>query len=228
MCFSLQADLVAGAVVLPLGALALREVRAPRELPLPALPVLFAVHQLVEALVWAGADGLVSDTTAHRAALAYVVFALPFLPLYLPLAVLLVARPDRRGLVAPFVALGGAVGAYMAWHLWTGGVRTTVRDHAIVYYVGLGEPEISTGLYIVAVVGACVLAGHRWITAFGLANLVGLLVVGYAYADAFASLWCVWAAVSSVLILVHLARVERGADPRGDGESLQPRTDAAR
>ena len=52
MCFSAQADLVAGIVVGGIGVGALRQVHRWRELPLASLPVLFAGHQLVEAFVW--------------------------------------------------------------------------------------------------------------------------------------------------------------------------------
>jgi len=49
VCFSAQADVVAGAVLLPMAVVSLREVRQVRELPFAALPLLFALHQLIEA-----------------------------------------------------------------------------------------------------------------------------------------------------------------------------------
>ena len=48
MCFSPQADFVAGAVVAGVGVETLRRVRFRRELVVGALPLLFGVHQLVE------------------------------------------------------------------------------------------------------------------------------------------------------------------------------------
>ena len=68
MCFSVQADVVAGAVLLPVAGLTLREVRHVRELPFAALPLLFAAHQGVEALVWAAGDGDVSASAGRAAA----------------------------------------------------------------------------------------------------------------------------------------------------------------
>lgn len=212
MCYSVGADLVAGAAILPIGVLALTRVRAARELPLAALPLLFACHQLVEALVWAGADGSVDAGTAHQAAVVYVLFALPFLPTYVPVAVLLVETGRRRQAVLPFLALGLAVSAYMAWHIAANGVRVSVHPHAIVYHVGLGEPELWTGLYIVAVMGACLVSRYRTVVAFGVVNLVGLSLVAWIYQEAFASLWCVYAAVSSVLILAHFAHRSAGSE----------------
>lgn len=204
MCFSLEADLIAGAALLPIGVLSLTKVREARELPLGSLPLLFSIHTLVEALVWAGADGRVGAGVAHTAAVAYVLFALPFLPTFVPAAVLLLEEGRRRWAVLPFLALGIAVSAYMAWHVAANGVRVSAHDHALVYHVSLGDRELWTGLYVLAVMGACLVSRHRYVVAFGVVNVVGLSVVAWAYVDAFASLWCVYAAVSSVLILVHL------------------------
>lgn len=221
MCFSVEADLVTGAVLAPLGVLSLAQVRAPRELLLASLPLLLAAHQLVESLVWAGFDGDVSATTAHGAALAYVIFALPVLPSLLPLAVLLVVDATHRRRVAPFVALGLAVSVVMARVLVDPGLTVTQHPHAIGYYVGFDADDwFWTSMYVVAVTGSCLVSGQRLIQAFGVVNLVGLLVVGIAYVDAFASLWCVYAALSSVLILVHLLRLR--AAGRGPGRASAP------
>jgi hypothetical protein len=205
MCFSTQADLVAGAALVPLGVLVLRQVRSVRDVPLAALPLLFGAHQLVEALVWAGLDGDVSAGLARTAAWSYVVFALPVLPLLVPLAVYLVEDRDHRRRVLPFVALGALVAALMGATLVANGLEVVALDHAIGYYVGLGPDDwFSTSLYVVAVVGACVVASSWALRAFGVVNLVGLVLVALAWADSLASTWCVFAAASSVLLLVHL------------------------
>ena len=43
VCFSVQADVVAGVVLLPMAVVSLREVRHVREVPFASLPLLFAV-----------------------------------------------------------------------------------------------------------------------------------------------------------------------------------------
>ena len=209
MCFSVEADLIAGAVLAPLGVLSLAQVRSPREVLLASLPLLFAAHQLVEALVWAGFDGDVSATVAHRAALAYAIFALAIMPTLVPLAVLLVVDGPHRRRIWPFLGVGIAVSVVMARVLVDPGLTVSQHPHAIGYYVGFdGDDWFWTSLYIVAVVGGCLASGERLIQAFGIANLVGLTVVGLAYVEAFASLWCVYAAFSSVLILAHMLRLQ--------------------
>ncbi len=213
MCFSPEADLVAGAVLLPVGVAALREVRHVREVPFAALPLLFALHQLVESLVWFGESGDVSTCTAQAATTAYVLFALPVLPLLVPLAVMLVEPVGARLRVAPFVALGAVVSLYMGRAALDGPITVRAEAHALVYGVGMDDRVLWSLLYVVAVIGPSLLSGSPSILWFGVLNLVAAVIVGWAYLSGFASLWCFFAAATSVLIWVHMRGRHREPGP---------------
>jgi hypothetical protein len=205
MCFSVQADVAVGLALVPVAVLALREVRCRRELPFAALPAVFALHQLVEAVVWLGLDGDVSAHVQSLAAFAYLVIALPLLPTLLPIAVLLLEPQGFRARVLPFLAVGLLVTAWLTYGLLDGPVRVVRHAHALEYDTGV--------LYVVAVIGPALVSGYRSIVAFGAINLVGLVAVGLLFVSAFDSLWCVLAAVVSVLALVHMRRRRRLPDP---------------
>jgi hypothetical protein len=212
VCFSLEADLAVGVALVPVGILALREVRRARELPFAALPMLFAVHQLIEAVVWAGVEGGVTAAAQHAAAVAYLIIALPLLPVLVPFAVILLEPNGARLRVVPFLALGGIVASYFGASLASAPVGVVVHAHALVYETGIRHGALWSVPYVIAVIGASVCSGYRSIVAFGWVNLVGLSVVGVAYQDAFASLWCLYAAAASVLVLVHMVRRRRLPD----------------
>ena len=208
----------------PIGVLALREVRCAREVPFASLPLLFAIHQLVEAVVWAAADGHVSWHVGHAAAVAYVIFAVPVLPTLMPLAVLLLEPRKARRRVAPFVILGVVVSTYLAISVLTHSVTVTVHDHALGYGTGVSNGAFWTVLYITAVIGPSVLSGYPSIVAFGAFNLVGLIAVAIVYVEAFASFWCILAAMASVLVLVHMVRRRKLLDDdRMHGVQSPPR-----
>lgn len=213
MCFSVEADVAVGLALLPVAALSLREVRCAREAPFAALPLVLAAHQLIEAVVWAGAEGRVGEGLAHAATIAYLVIALPLLPTLMPLSVVLLEPPERRGRVTPFLLLGVVVSAYLGWAVATHEVTVRALPHALDYDVGLQYGGLWATLYIVAVIGPPVMSGYRSIIAFGVANLVGLAVVAWLYRDAFVSLWCVYAAVVSVLVWLHMVRRRRIPEP---------------
>lgn len=223
MCFSVEADVAVALAILPVAVASLREVRNVREVPFAALPLLFALHQLIEAVVWAGAEGHVSPGVQHAAAMAYLVFALPVLPTLMPLAVLLLEPRGFRLRVAPFLALGLVVSTYLGWALLTGPFSVVAHPHAVEYDPDLRHGNIWAVLYILAVIGPQLLSGYRSIIAFGWVNLVGLTVVAVTYVEAFVSLWCVYAACTSALVLVHMVRRRRLSDAdRLRGESRRP------
>lgn len=219
MCFSVTADLAVGTALIPVAVAALREVKHWRELPFALLPTVFAIHQFIEAAVWPNEH--ISAGMAHVAALAYLVIALPLLPTLVPSAVLLLEPRDARLRVAPFVVLGGVVSAYLAVVVLTKPVGVTRCPHALQYQTGIGHQYLWVVLYIAAVIGPALMSGYRSIVAFGVANLVGLTVIAVLYAAAFASLWCIYAAAVSVLVLVHMVRRRRLRDShRGEGVAL--------
>ena len=52
MCFSATASVSAGAVLLGIGTLTLKAANRPREFPFAAIPMLFAIQQLSEGVIW--------------------------------------------------------------------------------------------------------------------------------------------------------------------------------
>lgn len=222
MCFSPAADLAVGAALLPVGVAALREVRCRREIPFALLPVVFAAHQLIEAAIWPDAK-MLSGEMLDLAVRAYLFIAFALLPALVPIAILLLEPRGARLRVAPFVALGAVVSAYLAVVALTEPVGIIVHPHALEYRHGVTDPWVWGTLYIVAVIGPALMSGYPSIVAFGVINLVGLIVVAIIYFQAFASLWCVIAAVASSLALVHMVSRRRLTDPhRIDGVAPVP------
>ena len=204
MCFSAEADLVTGVAVSFVGVDALRHVTTAREYPLAALPLLFAVHQLIEVFVWWGVDGQVAWSVARGAIFVYLVVAF-VLPIVVPVSVLRVeSKPRRRELMALCVGLGLGVSTLLLVGLTDGPVGAQDAGHRIAYEIGGHYGVVLAVLYVIACCGALLASSSRAIVAFGAANLVAVSVLAYLTAGNIASLWCAWAAVSSVAIALHL------------------------
>lgn len=208
----MTADLVVGTALLPVAALCLREVRKPRELPFALLPAIFAAHQFMEVPVWMGLDGGVPAWLAQLAMRGYLFIAWPLLPTYLPVAVMLLQPRGERLRVAPLIALGMIVSAYLGFVVLANPVEVIRHPYGLEYATVVQHPLLWAVLYIVAVIGAPLLSGYRSVVAFGVVNLVGLILVAVFYVQAFASLWCIFAATSSLLMLIHMYRRRRLPD----------------
>jgi hypothetical protein len=221
VCFSATADLTVGTALVPVAFASLREVKHWREIPFAALPAVFAVHQFIEVALWPRSGTFVSVDTMHLAARAYLFIAMVLLPTLVPLAVLLLEPRGARMRVAPFPVLGAVVSAYLGYLVLTQPVEVVAHRHALEYQTAMHNGAVWVTLYIIAVIGPALLSGYPSIVTFGVLNLVGLVVVALVYVQAFASLWCVYAAAASVLVLVHMIRRRRLADAhRLHGEPL--------
>lgn len=210
MCFSATADFVAAGVVGVVGAATLTQVRTGRDVLFASLPGLFALHQLTEGFVWLGLEGRVDRGVSDVAAFVYVLYAQGLLPLLVPLALLLIEPPGRRRKhIAPFLALGALTAAYLFWVDVAGPLRYSVVERSIAYETGGTLLGVAAVCYVVAVCGAALLSGYPWIVAFGVANLVGLVVTLVLLRQSFTSVWCAYAALTSVLILAFFLRRNR-------------------
>jgi hypothetical protein len=220
MCFSAEADFIGGAVVGTIGIATLREARDKRQLPLAALPIAFALHQVVEGVVWLDREGQVSRSTGQAAIYTYLVYAWALLPLLVPLSVLLVEplRSRRRWMLGT-MAIGAIVGGSLIGALMHEQVTARISGHTIVYGGAGAHGDLLTVLYVIATCGAFLLSSHHRIAVFGVLNLLAVLTLAWLKAEALTSVWCAWGAVASVMIYLHFS-----ADRRAAAGAERPRT----
>jgi len=188
-----------------------------RYMMLAALPMLFAVHQLDEAFVWWGLQGHVPTSVGHVAVWIYLAFAFVVLPVYLPIAILVLEPPGRRRqLIVPFVVLGAAVAGVLLAAMVRGPVNAELAPHYIIYSTDLRADTIVVMMYVVATCGALILSGARDVARYGVVNLIAVVLLARLTIDGFASLWCAWAAISSAAFAVHLRLTARSSSGNSD------------
>jgi hypothetical protein len=206
VCFSPQADLVAGIGVTAIGVDACRNIRGRSDhFLLATLPLILGVHELVEDFVWWGLQDHVPHEVGRVALWGYMFIAFVVLPTFVPLAVLMLEPTGRRRRrMVPFVALGAVVSTILLVAMLRGPVSAARHPWHLSYSIDLQHGVIVVGLYVVAICGALLFSGYRHIVVFGLGNLAVVVVLAALTADGFASLWCVYAAISSGAIALHM------------------------
>lgn len=204
MCFSATANFVGSGVLGAVGVATLAKVKHRRELLFASLPTLFAVHQLTEGFVWLGLDGYMSPQVAHDAGAAFMLYAQGLLPALIPLSVLLFEPTvKRRRRMLPFVILGGGLTLYILWALAAFPTQVYVRSNSIVYINQATNYFAVAVLYVIATCGSLFFSENLDMVLFGAANLVILLITMAVKRYAFTSIWCAYAAVASLIILVY-------------------------
>ncbi|MEU8626354.1 DUF6629 family protein [Streptomyces sp. NPDC048669] len=195
MCWSANADLVAGTAIAVIGAACVLRTRRARDLPLAALPLLLGAHQIIESAVWR-ADGGTGPATV-----AWAVIALPLLALWVPVGVLCAAPPNaRRRLLVPLAA-GAATSAALGYGLAVRPVTAHIRGHTLGYVLDLPRPGLVVAGYLLATVGSLLLSGDRWLRSLGALAATGAAVCATLWRLEFVSTWCAFAAVCSVVLL---------------------------
>jgi len=214
MCFSPEADVVAGTVVAAIGVDALRHVASPRQLPLAVLPALLAAHELDEAFVWWGLQGQVATSIGHAAAVAYLAFAF-VLPILGPLAIMSVETGrHRRAGMGVLLAAGTVVSAILLASVFGGSVSAHVDGHHIAYAASIPNGTFLAVLYVLITCGALLLSSDTRIVLFGASNIAAVVMLAWLTIGGLTSLWCAWAAISSAAIAWYLRSVKLGNRPR--------------
>lgn len=224
MCFSATASFSAGAVLLGLGTLTLKSVRRPRELLFAAIPLLFAIQQLSEGVIWLTFRYEAPQLNAVMTHV-YSFFSHVLWPVYVPLAVLLIEPPGRRrqALLA-LVATGGAVGAYLLYVL----VAFPVVSRPIGQHIEYVSPHFFAAvvmtLYLLSTTVSPILSTHRMVKVFGILALLSFGAVYFFYAIWFISVWCFFAALLSAVVYLHFGL----RDVSNSGTSLGIHRDSSR
>ena len=205
MCFSATASFSAGALLLGIGTLTLKSARRPRELPFAAIPLLFAIQQLTEGVIWLTFS---MDAPLLNLVLTYVYsfFSHVLWPAYVPVAVWLMEPPGwRRQALFAFVAAGSAVGLYLLYNL----VAFSVVSRPVGQHIEYVSPHFFAAatmtLYLLSTALSPVLSTHRVVRIFGVLALSSFAAAYYFYATWFISVWCFFAALLSAVVYLHFA-----------------------
>ena len=212
MCFSATASFSAGALLLGIGTLTLRSARATRQrraLPFAAIPILFAIQQLIEGVIWLT---FTEEVTRLNAVMThvYAFFSHVLWPVVVPVAVLLMEPRGWRGRVLiPFVAAGAAVGVYLLYVLVAYPIVSRPTGQHIEYVSPHFYAAVTMTLYLLSTAISPLLSTHRMVVVFGALALLSFGAAYAFYATWFISVWCFFAALLSAVVYLHFGVRER-------------------
>lgn len=203
MCVSATASFSAGAILLGLGTLTLKSASRPRELVFAAIPLLFAIQQLSEGVIWLTFS---YDAPMLNAVMTHVYsfFSHVLWPVYVPIAVLLI-EPSwrRRRALLVFVAAGVAVGAYLLYVLVAFPVVSRPTGQHIEYVSPHFFAAVAMTLYLMSTTISLLLSTHRTVKVFGILALLSFAAAYWFYTIWFISVWCFFAALLSAVVYLH-------------------------
>jgi hypothetical protein len=225
MCFSAAASFASGGFLACAGIATLRQVRRPEQVPFAAIPCMFALQQCAEGLTWLGLTQRWSAGWQHATEYAFLIFAQIVWPVWIPLAIRLIAPPDRKRALGIVLAVGVCVSLIIACCMLRYGAGAEIVDHHIAY----AQPyptfvtETCGLLYGVAIIAPPFMTGMRNMWLLGIGIAAAYLVADVIYQYYVMSVWCYISALVSVLIFaVQRANFAVPAAQRAPTQVLHP------
>lgn len=210
MCFSAEASFTGAAVLASVGVATLLKAPNKKAIPLALLPLLLAIHQAIEGIVWLTYDDPSWFGVQKFVSYLFLILATAVWPLWIPGSLyLLEKKRDRKGWILKAGMVGIFVSAAFLLSLARDGSDTLVIDHSISYsFISdrLGAPyQWDLGKFLVigysfAVIAPLFFSSLRFTSLLGVAISLGLVVSAIFYAYAFGSVWCFFGALCSVLV----------------------------
>lgn len=205
MCFSAPVSFAASGIVGAIGIATLKEVKNKRDIPFASVPFIFALHQLMEGLIWTAYDG---GTPILLTNYLYLFIAIAFWPLYFPIGVYFLEEKKnktRLKILRVLIVIGALVSLVSTWSMFLAPISVTVVCNSLFY--GMGLPifpwyavRLLQMFYVISGVGCMFVSSHRFMKFFGIGMMVSFLITYIFHYQVYFSVWCFFSALLSISI----------------------------
>lgn len=202
MCFSATASVAASGLLTVVGVATVKKVKENRMKPYATIPLLFAVQQAIEGFVWLSATG---DDPELLQSMTYgfVFIAQVFWPFFVPFSIFLMEKdPKRRKILVWLLLIGTVISTYLLYCLINFPVSAEITGYHVLYKLDYPPFQLNYNgiLYIAATVLPSFFSSYRYMSYFGLAIALSLIVSRIFYPEHLVSVWCYFAAILSTVI----------------------------
>lgn len=204
MCFSPEASFGAAAGLTAIGVVAYKKAEHSDLRLLAAIPFFFGVQQLMEGFVWLSNIYESWEVIHSFSTYAFLFFAWIIWPLFLPFSYSLLEKQKvRKKILLGLGVIGIFVATILTYILFSVHINGQIKDCSIDYNFNFQSDQswIFSILYISTVVVPCLVSSLRKIWLLGIINMITYFVSKIYYHDQLISVWCFFAAISSVIIL---------------------------
>jgi len=207
MCFSAGASFGAAAILGTAGVVTLTKTKNKSQWMFAAMPLLFGMQQLCEGFEWLSFNN--HDFENYRSPMMYLflIFAQVLWPTWVPLSIYSMEPDKKRKKVLGIVSVSGLLSsALLGYRLLFYAISSEVMGHHIRY--DISSPEwmiiVSSILYFISTLVAPFSSTLKYMKLLGGIMLTALVVTEAFYEKYLISVWCFFAALLSITILMCL------------------------
>ncbi len=216
MCFSSNASFGAGVVLSVIGVASIRKVQKPRQLLFASIPLIFAVQQVAEGVLWVTLPNPDDITTQKSSTYIFLFFAQILWPLWVPVAILLLEKNDTRKKVQKIlIGAGVLVGFYLAYCLMSYHVQAKIIGYHIAYIQDYPASlrVYVIGLYALATVAPPFFSHIKRMWILGAAILIAYLITAVFYEHYILSVWCFFSSIISISVYAIMVEISNSKHP---------------
>lgn len=210
MCFSANASFGAGIVLSVIGVASIRKVQKPHQLFFASIPLIFAVQQVAEGILWVTLPNPDSVSMQRNATYIFLFFAQILWPLWVPVAILLLEKnATRRKVQKILIAAGILVGFYLAYCLVSYQVEAKIIGYHIAYIQNYPASlrVYVIGLYALATVAPPFFSHIKKMWILGAAILIAYLITALFYEHYILSVWCFFSSIISISVYAIMVKI---------------------
>lgn len=210
MCFSTTASFTAGAGLLLVGSIALVKAKSAPQYVLASIPILFAVQQLMEGLLWLALSHTAYARWIELPMYLFLAFAQTVWPILVPLSMLLFEKdPVRKKILLGLLGTGVLAALYLGYSLINYNASARIEEHHIRYSLEFPfQSRLLRGIpYMLATAVSPFVSSHRLLRMLGWAMVLSYVFTAIIYTAFLTSVWCFFGSILSMLILFIIVKM---------------------
>jgi hypothetical protein len=205
MCFSTSVSFGVGIVLSVIGVASIKKAQSPSEIGFASIPLIFAVQQITEGFLWLSLSNPTYAALQQVSTFIFLIFAQVIWPILIPFAIFkLEPKAKPKKFLKILVSIGVIVSIYLTYCLMNYAVEANIEAYHIFYkqnYPVLISRYIAF-LYIVATILPTFISSIKRMWVLGTFILISYIISIIFYTDYFVSVWCFFASIISIIILV--------------------------
>lgn len=216
MCFSASASFTASAVLFTIGIVAIKKSTTPQQRLLACIPLLFSIQQFTEGWLWIGLSNTDYAWLVWPATYIFLVFAQVIWPVMIPFCMMKIEpQPVTKKILSVLFAAGIILSSFLCYFLFTYPVYVTMESYHIHYELTFPEMSLPfSGIYyFIPTVLPPLFSSIRKMRILGIILLVSYIITKLFYETYLVSVWCYFASIISIIILLVIVDLNRKLSP---------------
>lgn len=209
MCFNANVSFGASVVIGIIGIATIRKAKAP-QYAFASIPLLFAIQQFVEGVLWLALKQPDSILTQRIATFGFIIIAQVIWPVWVPLSILLLEKEKiRQKILLTFLVIGVIVSTFGAYRILFYDVVAQIENHHIKYDFIFSSPILPiVGIfYVLPTIISPFISSVKRMILLGSLLLISLIISKLFFEVYTISVWCFFAAIISSMVFMIISKL---------------------